>query len=155
MPNGDQDAAEVYASLIDTSVTALDGDLTLNSLASQKINSIVIAGSVAIGVGLGVGVGAAGSGVFAENKIGADVKSDIDGARDQEICEELANMQEEFDYPQFIKCTTGKNQREKIIKAIRKLSYSLRITMSVQSLDKQVLTNIRRSNISVDQVLDL
>jgi len=76
-------------------------------------------------------------------------------ARDQEICEELANMQEEFGYPQFIKCTTGKNQREKIIKAIRKLSDSLRITMSVQSLDKQVLTNIRRSNISVDQVLDL
>lgn len=76
-------------------------------------------------------------------------------ARDQEICEELANSQEKFDYPKFIKCTTGKNQREKIIKAIRKLSDSLRITMSVQSLDKQVLTNIRRSNISVEQVLDL
>lgn len=76
-------------------------------------------------------------------------------SRDQEICDELANMQEKFDYPKFIKCTTGKNQREKIIKAIRKLSNSLRITMSVQSLDKQVLTNIRRSNISVDQMLEL
>jgi radical SAM superfamily enzyme YgiQ (UPF0313 family) len=76
-------------------------------------------------------------------------------ARDQQICEELANAQEKYDYPKFIKCTTGKNQREKIIKAIRKLSDSLRITMSVQSLDKQVLTNIRRSNISVEQVLDL
>ncbi len=76
-------------------------------------------------------------------------------SRDQEICEELANMQEKYDYPKFIKCTTGKNQREKIIKAIRKLSKSLRITMSVQSLDKEVLTNIRRSNISVDQMLEL
>ena len=75
--------------------------------------------------------------------------------RDQEICEELAKMQENVDYPKFIKCTTGKNQREKIIKAIRKLSNSLRITMSVQSLDDQVLTNIRRSNISVDQMLEL
>lgn len=75
--------------------------------------------------------------------------------RDQEICEELAKMQENVDYPKFIKCTTGKNQREKIIKAIRKLSNSLRITMSVQSLDEQVLTNIRRSNISVDQMLEL
>ena len=75
--------------------------------------------------------------------------------RDQEICDELANMQEKFDYPKFIKCTTGKNQREKIVKAIKKLSSSLRITMSVQSLDKQVLTNIRRSNISVDQMLEL
>ncbi|MCH7648360.1 MAG: radical SAM protein [Thaumarchaeota archaeon] len=54
-----------------------------------------------------------------------------------------------------MKCTTGKNQREKIIKAIRKLSDSLRITISVQSLDKQVLTNIRRSNISVEHMLDL
>ena len=75
--------------------------------------------------------------------------------RDQEICEELANMQEKANYPKFIKCTTGKNQREKIIQAIRKLSDSLRITMSVQSLDEQVLTNIRRSNISVDQMLEL
>ncbi len=75
--------------------------------------------------------------------------------RDQEICEELANMQERMNYPKFIKCTTGKNQREKIIKAIRKLSKSLRITMSVQSLDEQVLTNIRRSNISVEQMLEL
>ena len=75
--------------------------------------------------------------------------------RDQEICEELANMQEKINYPKFIKCTTGKNQREKIIKAIRRLSDSLRITMSVQSLDKQVLTNIRRSNISVDHMLEL
>lgn len=75
--------------------------------------------------------------------------------RDQEICEELANMQEKVNYPKFIKCTTGKNQREKIIQAIRKLSDSLRITMSVQSLDEQVLTNIRRSNISVDQMLEL
>jgi len=76
-------------------------------------------------------------------------------SRDQKICEELANMQEKVNYPKFIKCTTGKNQREKIIKAIRKLSKSLRITMSVQSLDKEVLTNIRRSNISVEQMLEL
>ncbi len=76
-------------------------------------------------------------------------------SRDIEICDSLANMQEKVDYPKFIKCTTGKNQREKIIKAIRKLSDSLRITMSVQSLNDQVLTNIRRSNISVDQMLEL
>ncbi|NIS29330.1 MAG: hypothetical protein GWO04_04890, partial [Actinobacteria bacterium] len=53
--------------------------LRLDSSADQKINSIVFSGSVAIGIGLAVGIGAAGSGVFAENKIGADVQSAIDG----------------------------------------------------------------------------
>jgi len=75
--------------------------------------------------------------------------------RDLEICDALAETQKKYDYPHFIKCTTGKNQKEKIIKAVKKLSNSLRITMSVQSLDQDVLTNIRRDNISVDHMLDL
>jgi len=78
-PDGLQDAAEVYATLNDTSVLAA-GELSLTSLASQQIDSIVIAGSIAVGVGLTVGIGAAGSGVFSENKVGADVKSSINGA---------------------------------------------------------------------------
>ena len=75
--------------------------------------------------------------------------------RDLQVCDTLAEIQKKYHYPQFIKCTTGKNQQVKIIKAIKKLSSSLRITMSVQSLDKQVLANIRRSNISVEHMLAL
>ena len=75
--------------------------------------------------------------------------------RDIEICESLAKIQEKFDYPKYIKCTTGKNQKDKIIKAIKKLNSSLRVTMSVQSLDSDVLNNIRRDNISVDHMLAL
>ena len=75
--------------------------------------------------------------------------------RDLEICETLSTIQHEHDYPKFIKCTTGKNQKEKIIKAIKKLNNSLRVTMSVQSLDSDVLDNIRRDNISVDHMLAL
>ena len=75
--------------------------------------------------------------------------------RDMEICESLAEIQQQYDYPKFIKCTTGKNQKEKIIKAIKKLNNSLRVTMSVQSLDSNVLNNIRRDNISVDHMLAL
>ncbi|NWK05510.1 radical SAM protein [Marine Group I thaumarchaeote] len=75
--------------------------------------------------------------------------------RDIEICESLVKIQEEFDYPKYIKCTTGKNQKDKIIKAIKKLNSSLRVTMSVQSLDSNVLNNIRRDNISVDHMLAL
>ena len=75
--------------------------------------------------------------------------------RDIEICESLAKIQEKFDYPKYIKCTTGKNQKDKIIKAIKRLNSSLRVTMSVQSLDPNVLNNIRRDNISVDHMLAL
>ena len=75
--------------------------------------------------------------------------------RDIEICESLVKIQEKFDYPKYIKCTTGKNQKDKIIKAIKRLNSSLRVTMSVQSLDSNVLSNIRRDNISVDHMLAL
>lgn len=75
--------------------------------------------------------------------------------RDLEICDAIAETQKKYDYPHFIKCTTGKNQKEKIVKAIKKLSSSLKITMSVQSLDEEVLTNIRRDNISTDHLLAL
>jgi len=75
--------------------------------------------------------------------------------RDLEICESLAKIQQEHDYPKYIKCTTGKNQKNKIINAIKKLNSSLRVTMSVQSLDPDVLNNIRRDNISVDHMLAL
>jgi radical SAM superfamily enzyme YgiQ (UPF0313 family) len=75
--------------------------------------------------------------------------------RDLEICEKLAQIQKSTEYPKFIKCTTGKNQKDKIIKAIKKLNDSLRVTMSVQSLDSEVLNNIRRDNISVEHMLAL
>ena len=75
--------------------------------------------------------------------------------RDIKICETIAQIQQKIEYPQFIKCTTGKNQKNKIIEAIKKLNNTLRITMSVQSLDPEVLKNVRRSNISTDNMLDL
>jgi len=75
--------------------------------------------------------------------------------RDMQICDTLAGIQQKFDYPHFIKCTTGKNQKDKIIDAIKKLNNTLRITMSVQSLDPDVLENVRRSNISTENMLQL
>tara|TARA_Y100000590_G_scaffold459455_1_gene616582 strand:- start:9348 stop:11381 length:2034 start_codon:yes stop_codon:yes gene_type:complete len=75
--------------------------------------------------------------------------------RDIDICDTLAGIQQKYEYPHFIKCTTGKNQKDKIIKAIKKLNNTLRITMSVQSLDPNVLENVRRSNISTEHMLQL
>lgn len=75
--------------------------------------------------------------------------------RDLEICDAIVKIQEKYDYPHFINAATGKNQKEKIIKAIERLSGTMLISISVQSMDQNVLQNIRRDNISVDHMLAL
>ena len=76
-------------------------------------------------------------------------------ARDLEICQIIANCQKNYNFHKIIQTTTGKNQKEKIIKSVKQLNGALRLMMSVQSMDEQVLENIKRSNISVDHMLAL
>ena len=75
--------------------------------------------------------------------------------RDLEICDDIVGIQKKYDYPHKIISTTGKNKKERIIQAIEKLNGTMSLMMSVQSMDEQILQNIRRSNISVDQMLAL
>jgi hypothetical protein len=75
---------KVHALLVDSSVRT-DGALTLNSLAGQTIHSVVFAGSAAVAGGSKIGLAASGSGVFAENRIGVDVASVIDGTGSTQI----------------------------------------------------------------------
>jgi len=65
--------------------------------------------------------------------------------RDQETAKYLYDMQ----------LKPGKNQKEKVIKAIELLKDSMPLWMSVQSLDKDVLKSVRRDNISTDHMLAL
>ena len=76
-------------------------------------------------------------------------------ARDLEICQIISNCQKNYNFPKIIQTTTGKNQKEKIIKSVKQLNGALRLMMSVQSMDEQVLENTKRSNISVDHMLAL
>ena len=75
--------------------------------------------------------------------------------RDQEIAKYISDLQLKYGYPDFIYISTGKNQKEKVINAIKTLKDSMPLWMSVQSLDKNVLKNIRRDNISTDHMLAL
>ena len=75
--------------------------------------------------------------------------------RDLEICDDIVGIQKKYDYPHKIISTTGKNKKERIIQAIEKLNGTMSLSMSVQSMDEQILKNIRRSNISVDHMLSL
>ena len=75
--------------------------------------------------------------------------------RDLEVCDLIADIQQKHNYPHQIHATTGKNKKERVIEAVKRNNGALRIYMSVQSMDEQVLRNIKRDNISVDQMLAL
>lgn len=74
---------------------------------------------------------------------------------DIEICRHIARMQEQYRYPQYINVATGKNHKERVLEAASLTGGALRLSGSVQTLDDQVLTNIKRSNISKDQIVAL
>lgn len=68
--------------------------------------------------------------------------------RDLEICEKIREMQDEIDYPKVINVTTTKTRPDLVLEMIKVLKPgSLAMTVSVQSMDKAVLKNIKRKNI--------
>lgn len=75
--------------------------------------------------------------------------------RDLEVCNYLVEAQEKYGYPKRVVATTGKNKKDRIVEAIKRLNGTMTLLMSVQSLDSEVLKNIRRSNISVEQMIGL
>lgn len=75
--------------------------------------------------------------------------------RDFEIVEHIAEIQEKQNWPRSIFASTGKNKKERIAKALRKLNGSMSMWMSVQSMDPVVLKEIRRDNISTSQMMSL
>ena len=74
---------------------------------------------------------------------------------DLETCDFIAESQKKYNYPHKIIATTGKNKKEQIIESIKRLNGSMVLYMSVQSLDDEVLSNIRRDNISAQKMLEL
>lgn len=74
---------------------------------------------------------------------------------DIDTCQALRGTREAYRWPEYINVATGKNSKERVIEAAELLDGALRLSGSVQSLDANVLTNIRRKNISVDQLVEL
>lgn len=69
---------------------------------------------------------------------------------DEEIADYLGSLMDRHDWPKYIRTTTGKNKSERIIRVMRKAKGRLPMTSAVQSLNPQVLKNIKRQNISLD-----
>jgi radical SAM superfamily enzyme YgiQ (UPF0313 family) len=75
--------------------------------------------------------------------------------RDYEIVEHIERIQQRQKWPRSIFASTGKNKKERIAKALRKLKGSMSMWMSVQSMDPVVLQEIKRDNISTSQMMAL
>ena len=70
--------------------------------------------------------------------------------RDVDISSWIGEMQKRYGYPTFIDATTGKNRPDRIIRSVEKVSGALVVYQAVQSLNDDVLRNIKRSNIKLN-----
>lgn len=73
--------------------------------------------------------------------------------RDKQICEMLLKSQKDYGWPLQIVSTTGKNNKERVIEITKIMGNTFSVNMSVQSMDPQVLKNIRRENIKLDHYM--
>ena len=70
--------------------------------------------------------------------------------RDVEISEHIGKVQVQHNWPLLIDATTGKNRADRIIRSIEKVNGALMMYQAVQSLDEEVLENVKRQNIKLE-----
>ncbi len=70
--------------------------------------------------------------------------------RDREICEALLASQKKYGWPRQIMATTGKNNKARVIEITKIMGNVFSVNMSVQTMDPDVLVNIKRDNIRLD-----
>ena len=93
-----------------------------------------------------------------KHKIGyiyiADANFGIFAERDKQISIEIAKMKKETGYPQYVAVTWNKNAKMDIIE-IAKILGSRGLTVSMQSMDDQVLEEIKRKNMDISDLSKL
>ena len=65
----------------------------------------------------------------------------------------MARTRREYGFPYYIRTTTGKNHKERVVECAEILEGAITVSASVQSLDPEVMANVKRSNISTDQLI--
>jgi radical SAM superfamily enzyme YgiQ (UPF0313 family) len=73
--------------------------------------------------------------------------------QDLQISAAIARTRERYGYPAYLHVATGKNQKVRVLECAELLKGALRLSASVQSLDREVLVNIKRQNISTAEIL--
>ena len=67
--------------------------------------------------------------------------------KDIQLADEIAKVMDEYDWPQYIFCATPKNKKENLLKIDDKLKNRVSIGLAMQSMNSDVLSNIKRKNI--------
>lgn len=71
---------------------------------------------------------------------------------DKDKAHAIARIQDKYNWPKHIHVSGGKNQKERLIEVATIINGAMNVAASLQSTDKSVLQNVRRSNISVDEL---
>lgn len=80
--------------------------------------------------------------------------------RDSQIIDRLINVQKKYSRLTGYTMTWAKNQKNEVVELVKKLTdesptYSGGLTVSVQSMDSQVLTNIKRKNLEQHKIKEI
>ncbi|MER2492202.1 B12-binding domain-containing radical SAM protein [Catenovulum sediminis] len=68
--------------------------------------------------------------------------------QDLEKADAIAEVKSTYSWPSKILVSTGKNKKERVIEVAKKLDGALSIAASLQTTDEQILSTIKRANIS-------
>jgi len=76
---------------------------------------------------------------------------------DLEVAEKFAEVKAKYGWPDSLKVTTGKNHKIRVLEVFAKIPESIdtELTGSVQSMDPEVLDNIKRTQIKNDSLNDM
>ena len=75
--------------------------------------------------------------------------------QDLPTAHEINRVRGQFGWPKYINVATGKNSKARVIEVAKIVGGALRMGGSVQSLDAEVLKNVKRSNISEKELMSL
>lgn len=96
---------------------------------------------------------------MAEKKIDyvtvADANFGVFTDRDLEVTEKLVELQNEYGYPKVVDATWYKNSSDEILEIVKKFissGFNRGLTLSVQSMDMEVLTEIKRRNMEISDL---
>jgi radical SAM superfamily enzyme YgiQ (UPF0313 family) len=76
-------------------------------------------------------------------------------SEDKDKARAIRSVQDRFKWPEYIHCSSGKNHKERVLEFAEIVGGKMAVSASMQSTNKAVLTNIKRDNISVEQLVEV
>lgn len=76
-------------------------------------------------------------------------------SEDKDKARAIAQVQGKYKWPDYIHCSGGKNHKERVLEFAEIIGGKMGVSASLQTTDPVVLKNIKRENISVDQLVEV